>query len=219
MKNVIGNNFLSMIVYYNDNQKKLLEQLENIHKNCPKTSLVDLIKKLRSVINEKNSALIENTQIGRDGLLGSLRRIHWAYDKYEKAPINHDGHDEREAVSFVFFQNAKSFIEILKKYFPECYNKKSNKKIIREITILRNFFAHNYEKDFMENKTFVRINPNHSFNRGLFELEVFDFDSAEKIHSVFFSLAEFISKINMIIKEIIDHISQHSISSSQVKIK
>ncbi len=198
-----------MIVYYNNKQEKLFKQLEKMHSSSPKINLNDSIEKLKCILLNKPQYFLMNVQVNRDGLLGSLRRIKWAYCEYEKAPLNYEGSDKREALTLVFFHNSKCFIEIFKKCFPKFSSNKKNKKVFYEITTIRNLFAHSYEKDFFGKKTFIRININHHFNKGLFELEVFNFDTSEKIYGIFFSLLIFLSEIEELVKELIKHIKEN----------
>lgn len=197
-----------MIVYYHNDQEKLLAQLKEMHDNSSKISIHNLIIELTKALREKHQYL-EKVQVSRDGLLGSLRRIDWAFSYSEKADVTHEGHDEREVAILVFFHNAKCFIEILKKCFPKISSNEKNIKTFHEITTIRNFFAHSYEKDFLEKKTFTRIAINHHFNKGLYELEIFDFDTAEKIHGIYFSLAIFFSEILELTKTLTEHIKEN----------
>ncbi len=104
-----------MIVYYNDNQENLLNELKEINRSSSGIFKKDLIKELRDILIKKEEFLVK-VQVSRDGLLGSLRRIEWAYKEHEKIPFDYQGHDEREALMLVFFHNAKCFIEIFKKF-------------------------------------------------------------------------------------------------------
>ena len=78
------------------------------------------------------------------------------------------------------------------------------------MTKIRNYFAHSYEKDFLEDKTFVRINLNHHLNEGLYELEVFDFKNSQKIFGIFFSLNVYSNEIQRLINELISEIEKNS---------
>lgn len=69
--------------------------------------------------------------------------------------------DEREIYMSSFFHNAKYFFEISKSTLPYKINEK-NPILYKDITILRNFFAHAYDKDFLDSKYFVKIEENHS---------------------------------------------------------
>ena len=108
-----------MIVYHNNNQdiklKELFKKHENVQQNKLKENIENLIRKLTLTIRESLSeSKIIDPRIGRDGLLGSLRRIQWAYSKYIRVDISHNGHDDREILMVVFFHNAKCFLEIIR---------------------------------------------------------------------------------------------------------
>lgn len=179
-----------------------------MHSSSQKINLNNSIGELKCILLDKPHYLT-SVQVNRDGLLGSLRRIECAYRWCEKAPLNYEGSDKREALTLVFFHNSKCFIEILKKCFIKFSSNKKNKKVFHEITTIRDLFAHSYEKDFFGKKTFIRININHQFNKGLFELEVFNFDTSKKIYGIFFSLSVFLSEIEELVKELINHIKKN----------
>src|SRR3989339_129123 len=103
------------IIYINQNQDSQIESLLNTHKAAKTTisqeKLSELIKKLTESL-KNNQKTLKSSQITRDGLLGSLRRIDYAFNEYQKTPTNYKGHDIRESMSLVFFHNAKCFFEI-----------------------------------------------------------------------------------------------------------
>jgi hypothetical protein len=199
-----------MIVYYNANQNDALERLQKLHTsaNSEVKNFNKEIANLRVKLGKKND-YVEKTQIGLDGLLGALRRIEWAYNNFNKAPIDPDGHDEREAFTLVFFHNFRCFIEIIRKTIPNWLELKNNKKVFGEITSIRHFFAHSYDKDFLGDQTFVRININNHLNEGLHELEIFDLDSAEKRYGLFFSLEFYASEALRLIKALSKYIEKN----------
>lgn len=117
--------------------------------------------------------IIKQVQIGRDGLLGSLRRIQWAYNSKNLEIYEYD---ELEIKNLVFFQNVKALLDIVSKNNPkiELY-----KDLIKASTYIRNMFAHFYEKNFNTEIKFIRINKNNQFNKGLIGIEIFNFETCQ----------------------------------------
>jgi hypothetical protein len=154
--------------------------------------------------------IIDKTQINRDIFLGSLRRIELAYKELKTADLGSAGQDKRENFSLVLFHNAKSFLEVVKKNFDKISQTNHFKELYKTVTIIRNYFVHSYEKDFLDQKVVARININHMNNDGLYELEIFDFDTSRKIFSVHYSLDFIYSELqrmalgvqDLIVKEI-----------------
>jgi hypothetical protein len=198
-----------MIVYYNKKQDNLIDFLRNEHQkvrsNLSVVSPIDSqIKQITKNLKKNNPT--EAAQIARDGFLGSLRRIEWSYCELVKIDNDFGSHDKREILILSFFHNAKSFIEIFKKNFGKIKLDKEEERLFRDIRTIRNFIVHSYEKDFIHQKTFVRIDPNHHHNDGLFQLEIFDLETAEKIYQIHFSVHIFLDKI----KNILDKIEQET---------
>lgn len=208
------------IAYINPNQYDELDQLLEMHEAAnsviQKEKIGDMIQKITALLRQ-NQKFLEHVQINRDGFLGALRRIEWAYHQYQKAPCDQHGHDLREAYLLVFFHNSKCFFEISKKCFPnKCTtNHFQFKRTFRDITTIRNFFAHSYEKDFLGEKSsvFVKLNPNHHLKQKyseLFELEIIDFVTSEKKYSLFFSLQFFLFEIQSILKKLIENLEENT---------
>ncbi len=190
-----------MIVYYNKKQDSLIKLLKDEHEKIKEDiSVSSQICQITKNLRKKN--FIE-AQIARDGFLGTLRRIDWTYSELMKVENGNNGpHDKREILTLSFFHNSKCFIEIFKKTFGKIKLTQEEKRLFRDIKTIRDFIVHSYEKDFIQQKTFVRINPNHDYNDGLFQLEIFDFETSEKIYQIYFSIQIFFSKIKKLLEKI-----------------
>ncbi|MFC1623297.1 hypothetical protein ACFL2R_03725 [Patescibacteria group bacterium] len=204
----------SNLVYFNPNQDLEKETLLRVHEVFTRiTSVGDFnesIEKLKSAI-EGNAGIMKRVAINRDGLLGSLRRVSLAFEECQKIEGGHEGHDRREVFVCTFFHNAKCFFEIARKMPGIKIGDFLFKRVSRDVTTIRNFFAHSYEKDFLEERSsvFVRLNINHGVSEEseqLLELEVFDLEESRKIYSMYFSLESFFMQINKIVENITNEI-------------
>lgn len=193
------------LLHYNQYQDKELESLKSKNDQlvCDTNSFYSSIESLCNLIRELENENF-NAQIWRDHFLGSLARINLATINFNKIPFetNAKYHDLRMTWCLVFFQNSKAFLEIVKSNFPK-FSLDKYKILIKDITSIRNYFAHDYKKDYLDNDCVVRIDYNHQFNNGLIKLKLMDFKTSEEINDIYFSLSAFFNDIKKLLEELI----------------
>lgn len=172
-------------------------------------------KNLWKYIEKLKTSIINNwisnywIQIVRDGLLWSFRKLEFIFNKINKT----SNIDEQELYLVSFFHYYKSLLEIYKKNFK---NIEIKDELYKEITDIRNYFCHAYEKNKNKNKVFVRLDINNNiwvlfkdnlWNESmfywLFRLELFNFDNKKRIWKIYFSLEKIYFELFNLIEKII----------------
>lgn len=150
------------MLYYIEIQSEddsfLLDDFINkqISQNYIHKDLWEYIEKLKtSIVNNWVSNYW--TQVVRDGLLGSFRKLEFIFNK-----INQTSNiDQQELYLVSFFHYYKSLVEIYKNNYKDIEIKN---ELYKEITNIRNYFAHSYEKNINNNKkkVFIRLYINNN---------------------------------------------------------
>lgn len=205
-----------MIVFTNDS-KTDMEELVRLHNDATErlkdrveyervvNSMPSAIRSLADTIRDWNDKIMKKTQVNRDALLGSLRRVRISYERLSALPnaLDNEICDMREIHSLAFFQNALAFLRVAENVLPEVGRDKLFQRSLGDIQIIRNCFAHSYDYDFQGRKYVIRIDFNHHRKKEgagkIFELEVFDMDTSEKIDGLHYSINKFYLELIQII--------------------
>lgn len=156
-------------------------------------------------------------QITLDWLPWSLRKIEFIFNEI-KSNNSEDREyysDRLESYLISFFHYYKSALEIINKNFEKWMIEND---LLWDITYIRNYFAHAYEKwsdQEKEQKLFIRLSMNshnpilytdkywlHNLTLSIYEIEVFDFDNSQKIGSLYININLLYNKLYNILKKI-----------------
>jgi len=205
------------VVLVNYNQEEQIKELETRHKAIKVSAgdfhagIIEFVEKVRD-----NQSVISKAFLGRDIFLSAARQIVYSYKELKNIEGNLERKDEnideiRDAMGLVFFMNTKAFLELVKKYTKYPIDTKF-KDLSRDISLVRNCYAHFYEKEYLGgSRVFVRLDPNQPINdieTGLYKLEIFDL-MGEKICELTFSLDLFYFFIEEIFIKIKNNYSEY----------
>lgn len=141
---------INYVLENEDNISILIELDKKSEIKISDINLWILIENLASILSESDLKK-SSVQIGRDWLLGSLRKMDLLYS-YINSSKNLD---EREIFLVSYFHYFKSFIEIMNFNYKKIIHIENNLK--KWITDIRNLFMHSYEKKINNKIYFVRM--------------------------------------------------------------
>lgn len=184
-------------VSINRQQDKQLEDLKNFHEDTVtkhEDNFSDLVKEFTAEIRNKHKDLEKKLYIYP--IFECVNQIIFSFREFKEAR-NREPHSIEEmfqaleetskkelAMVFVFFLNAKAFLELIDKYTK--VKIKDNYDLFRDIKKIRDLLVHFYEKEVEERKFFVSL----VIQRGLgdlSELKMRDIYTKES-ESVYFSM-------------------------------
>ena len=208
---------ISYIVFVQDDPRKLREKLKNLHsKSKEKTNdLYDLIKSF--VKDNRENSDITNLPY-MENFLGSLRQVEYSFSEFIKAEkglqssiANNDNDqlnyclEKKTAAVSTFFFNAFSFMKITEKY-TKILQDIQFKQLLKDITTIRDHFAHSYEKDISigsYSKAFSSYQDQSGLS--LESLVLSDSTTGSPVGRLWFSLYAFYFPLRDIFKELKDN--------------
>jgi len=206
-------------IFIQDNQEQSLEELNNLHdefenrKNDLRILIDSFVEENRNVeplfevsltVEPKPKPYIHN-------LLSSIRQVEYSFSEFQEAKkylpsdIDSNGRylQEIETASvLVFFFNALYFLKIVGSH-TTLIKDLHYRRLLEEITIIRDHFAHSYEKDL-----YVRSSPkafvDFQIQRGLSleSLELTDLATGSSVGRIWFSLPTFYFSLRDIFNEL-----------------
>lgn len=209
-------------VFIQDNQEQLLEELNNLHdefenrKNDLRILIDSFVEENRNVEPLFEVSLTDELKPKPyiHNLLSSVRQVEYSFSEFQKAKkylpsgIDSNGRyiQEIETASvLVFFFNALCFLKIVGSHTTLTKNLQY-KRLLEEITIIRDHLAHSYEKDL-----YVRSSPkafvDFQIQRGLSleSLELTDLVTGSPVGRLWFSLPTFYFSLRNIFKQLKDN--------------
>lgn len=191
-------------VFKNDNQKGQISKLESFSDSFKKETndFKENIIELVSFIRENKPELAKKAYMYQ--IFSSANQIVYSYKLFKEAKADplfeidasgniqnskKDFDKQEESMALVFFINAKAFLELVKNFTSIERNDDFN-DLFQSITIIRNYFAHYYEKDFEKRKCFINLWIQRGIHRYSI-LEVTDMKTEEGILQVCFSFDAF----------------------------
>ena len=209
-------------VFVQDNQEQSLEELNNLHDEFENRKddlriLIDcFVEENRNVEPLFEVSLTEKPKPKpyTHNLLSSLRQVEYSFSEFQKAKkylpsdIDSNGRciQEIETASvLIFFFNALYFLKIVGSHTTLTKNLQS-KRLLEEITIIRDHFAHSYEKDL-----YVKSGPkafvDFQIQRGmrLDSIVLIDLVTGSSVGSFYFSFPVFYFSLRDIFSKLKDN--------------
>lgn len=198
-----------------DDQSQSLEKLKNLH-NESKKKTNDLYDLINSFVedNRENSDITNLPYM--DNFLGSLRQVEYSFSEFIKAEEGLQSNindsqliyyylEKKSAAILIFFFNAFFFMKIIEKYtnIPQDIQ---FKQLLKDITTIRDHFAHSYEKDISvgsHSKAFSILQDQTGLS--LESLVLTDLTTSLPIGRLWFSLYAFYFPLRDIFKELKDN--------------
>ncbi|PJC34130.1 hypothetical protein CO051_00380 [Candidatus Roizmanbacteria bacterium CG_4_9_14_0_2_um_filter_39_13] len=202
-------------VFVQDNQEQSLEKLNNLHDKSEKR-----INDLKTLIN----TFVKDNKKNRDitnlpymeNLLDSLRQVEYSFSEFMEAEkclqsniVNNDGQlnyylEKKTAAVLIFFFNARSFMKIVERY-TNILQDIQFKQLLKDTTIIRDHFAHSYEKDISVG-SYSKAFSSFQVQTGLSleSLVLTDLTTSSQVGRIWFSLPTFYFSLRDIFKELKD---------------
>lgn len=206
-----------MIAYYDTQQDKKLKLLKKQHILTNKNEIKNLKELWVELDQIKFKQRIDLSEVYylTEWLSWSINRIYLSYNQFNK--VIYEDRElrlkwELELYLQGFFQNAKMFLEIMKKiYFKTTGIQSEWNDLLKEVTYLRNMFAHSYEKDFNnlpEEKLLVSLeyNPHITYVESwIIKLDMYNLVNSDNVWSIYFSLDKIYYDIGIILSKVIKY--------------
>lgn len=204
------------IVFVQDNQEQSLEKLNKLHDKSEKK-----INDLKTLINSFVEDDRKNSDITNlpytENFLNSLRQVEYSFSEFIEAEkylqsniVNNDGQfnyylEKKTAAVLTFFFNAFSFMKIVERY-TNILQDIQFKQLLKDTTIIRDYFAHSYEKDISVG-SYSKAFSSFQVQTGLSleSLVLTDLTTSSQVGRIWFSLPTFYFSLRDILSKLKDN--------------